>query len=179
MAIPVDPSRRPVIALVLLAVLAGAAPPLPAAPTEQQVKAVFLFNFSRFVDWPQEAFAAADAPLVIGVLGDDPFGADLDAVVRGESVRGHPLTVRRFASVEQIDHSEQRRLERILDRLAGRSILTVADAEDAARRGVMIHLVTERNRVRLRINLGASEAVGLTLSSKLLRPAQIVDGRES
>ncbi len=158
-----------------------------APPTEAQVKAVFLFNFSQFVDWPEEAFATADAPLVIGVLGEDPFGADLDQVVHGESVRGHPLVVRRFTDAAQIDtchilfisHSEQHQLEQILKHLGERSVLTVGDGEGFERRGVMIRLVTERNRVRMRINLQAAVAAGLTLSSKLLRPAEIVGDRES
>ncbi len=165
------------------ALLWSAGPAGSAGPTEYQVKAVFLFNFSRFVDWPEQAFATPSTPLAICVLGDDPFGADLDEVVRGESSNGHPLKVQRVASVEDaagchilfISPSEQRRLEGILETLKGRSILTVADGEGFARRGVMIGLKTEANRVRLNINLKAAEAAGLTISSKLLRPAVIVE----
>src|SRR5689334_16419660 len=88
-----------------------------AVTPEYQLKAVFLFNFTQFVEWPPQAFADANSPLVIGVLGDDPFGAYLDETVRGETVNGRPLTVQRYASVEEaskchvlfISHSEAAR----------------------------------------------------------------------
>ena len=73
-----------------------------AAPTEYQVKAVFLFNFSRFVEWPPAAFASPDAPFVVGVFGHDPFGADLDEVVKGRSVNGRPLIVRRLQTAAAV-----------------------------------------------------------------------------
>jgi hypothetical protein len=157
---------------------------LPAAVQEYQIKAVFLYNFVRFVDWPTRTFAAAHTPLVIGVLGADPFGGALDDAVRGESVNGHPLAVQRFRRVEDvvdcamlfISRSEAGRLESILVALRHRSILTVSDAENFARRGGMIRFVNENNKVRLRINVGAAREAGLTISSKLLRPAEIVTG---
>jgi hypothetical protein len=153
----------------------------PASP-EYQLKAVFLFNFAQFVEWPATAFADSTAPLVIGILGTDPFGAYLDETVRGEKVNDHPLEVRRYRSVDQIaachilfvSRDDQARLAGILDSLRGRSVLTVSDAERFASRGGMIRFVTDHNRIRLRINLDAARAAHLTLSSKLLRPAQIV-----
>jgi hypothetical protein len=167
---------------IVLGALAPAAQAQPAAPLEYGIKAVFLFNFARFVAWPPAAFADAQAPLVIGVLGDDPFGDTLDEAARAENVNGHPLVVRRFHAVEDIgacqilfiSRSETRRLDEILAALRGRSVLTVGDMDDFARRGGMIRFVTENNRVRLRINLEAAQAAHLTLSSKLLRPAEIV-----
>ena len=154
----------------------------PAAPPEYQVKAVFLFHFAQFVTWPAGAFADSAAPLVIGILGDDPFGPYLDETVKGESVAGHPLAVRRLAGLEEaagchilfVTRGEMGRLPEILDTLAGRSVLTVSDAEGFAKRGGMIRFLTDRNRIRLRINLEAARAADLTLSSKLLRPAEIV-----
>lgn len=173
----------------LLAAWNLAAQPATPATTagiakEYQLKAVFLFNFSQFVSWPTNAFSEPNSPLVIGVLGTDPFGANLDAVVRGEKVNGHPLEVRRYSKVEEvgpchilfISQSEASRLETILETLKGRNILTVSDVDQAARRGVMIRFATENNKIRLRINLAAAEAAGLTISSKLLRPATIVAG---
>jgi hypothetical protein len=68
------------------------------SPSEYQVKAIFLFNFSHFVDWPAEAFKSPTEPFIIGVLGADPFGPRLDEAVRGEHIAGHPLVVRRFNS---------------------------------------------------------------------------------
>jgi YfiR/HmsC-like len=162
----------------------GVAAQSPAAP-EYRLKAVFLFNFAQFVEWPASAFPEPDSPLVIGVLGEDPFGAYLDETVRGETVNDRPLTVRRYRQVEEIggchilfvSRSEQGRLGEILDSLKGRSVLTVSDANGFASRGGMIGFVTEENRIRLRVNLEVARAANLTISSKLLRPAQIVSTR--
>jgi YfiR/HmsC-like len=154
--------------------------------SEYQVKAVFLFNFAHFVAWPPEAFATPETPFVIGVLGKDPFGPQLDAVVRGETADKRPMVVERFHNVGEIQscnilfigRTAARDLPEILAALKGRSILTVSDAEAAEQSGVMIRLVTQNNRIRLRIDLGAAKASNLTISSKLLRPAEIVGGGE-
>jgi hypothetical protein len=155
-----------------------------AAPTEYQVKAVFLFNFSRFVEWPPAAFASPDAPFVVGVFGHDPFGADLDEVVKGRSVNGRPLIVRRLQSAAEgsdcqilfIHQSEQRHLSEVLSALDRHSTLTVSDIPGAAQRGVMIRLVTEGGRVRMRVNVESARAAELVISSNLLRAADIVAG---
>jgi uncharacterized protein DUF4154 len=152
------------------------------APTENQVQAVFLYNFSRFVEWPAQTFAAPNDPFVIGILGNDPFGARLDEAVRNEQINGHPLSVRRFRDIAQVencqilfvDRSETAHLGQILAALDHRSTLTVSQADGAAQRGVMIQFATENNRIRLRINVDSARASGLTISSKLLRPAEIV-----
>jgi hypothetical protein len=167
-------------ALAIMAILreAGAA----EAPTEYQVKAVFVFNFAHFVEWPPQAFTAPDAPFVIGILGSDPFGARLDEAVRGERIDQHPLQVRRFRNVDElgpcqvlyIDRSVSAESRRVLTALDHRSTLTVSDMDGAAEGGVMIQFVTENSRIRLRINVEAARAAGLTISSKLLRPAEIV-----
>jgi hypothetical protein len=159
-----------------------------AAPSEYQVKAVFLFNFTQFVDWPPRAFPSPETPFVIGILGKDPFGAQLDEVVRGETVNHRPLLVERYHGVDEIGNcnmlfigrTDLGSLPQILAALKGRSILTVSDGDgDAAdARGVMIRLVTQSNRIRLRIDVGAAKAGNLTISSKLLRPAEIVGGGE-
>jgi YfiR/HmsC-like len=177
---------RHAVAIVAVLLALGAAPAraqAPAAPTEYQVKAVFLFNFSQFVDWPAGSFPDGRAPLVIGVLGKDPFGATLDEIVRGETVNGRPLEVRRYGSAEQIDdachilfieRSQEERFDGVLAALKGRSVLTVGDFEGFARRGGIIRFVTVGNKIRLRVNLAAAQDAKLTISSKLLRPAQIV-----
>lgn len=155
------------------------------APTEYQVKAVFVFNFSRFVEWPPQAFTAPNQPFVICILGDDPFGGRLDEAVRGEQINQHPLLVRRFRHIAEaencqilyIDRSEREQLHQILAALDHRSTLTVSELNDAAERGGMIQFTTEENRIRLRINVDSARAAGLTISSKLLRPAEIVGTR--
>lgn len=151
--------------------------PVQSAPaTEYQVKAVFLFNFAQFVEWPP---GEGSAPLVIGVLGQDPFGGYLDQTVRGERVNGRPLIVQRYHRVEDIrschvlfiSRSESDRLDQIISSLKYRRILTVCDSTSG--RGVIIRLVTEQNKVKLRINVEAAKAANLTISSKLLRLAQL------
>src|SRR2546426_3168378 len=114
----------------------------PPAP-EYQVKAVFLFNFAQFVEWPANAFPETRTPLVIGVLGEDPFGAYLDETVRGEKVNDQSLAVQRYRRVEEIktchvlfiSRSEADRLEQIFNGLKGRNILTVGDCDGFAPRG--------------------------------------------
>ncbi len=154
----------------------------PPVSKEYQVKAVFLFNFSQFVDWPTNAFPEKQTPLVIGVLGENPFGAYLDEIVRGETVNNHPLLIEHYSRLEDIkrcqilfvSRSETRQLDLILENLKGRSILTVGDIEGFAKRGGMIQFVTKKNKIRLQINLEAAKAAGLTISSKLLRLAEII-----
>lgn len=165
-----------IVGLLLLAADAS------AALSEQRLKAVFLFNFSRFVEWPPSAFTAADAPFVIGVFGRDPFGSDLDDVARGEAVNGRQLLVKRVRSVEDaaacqilfIPQSERANLDEILAALARSNTLTVSDLDGAARHGTMIRLVTDHDKIRLHINVESARAAGLTISSKLLRAAEIV-----
>ncbi len=149
---------------------------------EYQVKALFLYNFSQFVQWPENSFPDAQSPLVIGVLGDNPFGGYLDQIVRGERVGNRALVVQRYRRVEDIRNchvlfisaSEAYRLDQILDRLRGRSILTVGDANGFLLHGGMIRFVTERNKIGMRIGLENARAENLVISSKLLKPAEIV-----
>jgi hypothetical protein len=153
---------------------------------EYQIKAVFLFNFAQFVDWPPESFPDAQAPLVIGILGKDPFGPYLDEAVKGEKVNNRAMVIRRYTNVNDvadcqilfISQSEAARLDQILERLRGRSILTVGDMEGFSQLGGMIRFVIENSKVRLRINIKAAKQAHLTISSKLLRPAEIVSMRE-
>jgi hypothetical protein len=174
--------RRAAALVAALLALAAAPGRAQAPPTEYQVKAVFLFNFSQFVDWPAAAFADGRSPLVIGVLGDDPFGTTLDEIVRGATVNGRPLAVRRYKSVDQvdachilfIDRSQTEQLDTVVAALKERTVLTVGDFEGFTRRGGIIRFVTVGNKIRLRVNLAAAQQANLTISSKLLRPAQIV-----
>ncbi|MGE0680216.1 MAG: YfiR family protein [Candidatus Binatia bacterium] len=153
-----------------------------APPPEYQLKAVFLFNFAQFVEWPPQAFPEAQTPLVIGVLGEDPFGAYLDEIVRDEIVNDRPLAIQRYHRVEEIktchvlfiSRSEADRFEQIFTDLKGRHILTVGDAAGFVKHGGLIRFVIEKNKIRLRVNLEAAKDTNLVISSKLLRPAEIV-----
>lgn len=170
------------LALALIFAPASRAQAQAEPSREYQLKAVFLFNFAQFVEWPAAAFPANDAPLVVGLVGDDPFGAYLDALVKDEKSHDHPLIVKRFRTVQEIEAchvlfigaSEDARVPKALAALQGRSVLTVSDSPNFTREGGMIRFVTESGKLRLRINLEVARAAGLTLSSKLLRPADIV-----
>jgi hypothetical protein len=168
-------------ALVLVAWgVVGATAPV----SEYQLKAVFLFNFAHFVEWPPAALPRDKAPFIIGVLGKDPLGASLEEVLRGENVNQHPLAVEHYRNAAEIGDcqilfipsAEIGQLEAILTALKGKSTLTVTDADPPAARGVVIVLVKRDNRIRLRIDLQAAKASNLTISSKLLRPAEIAGG---
>ncbi len=159
------------------------APVHPATPVaEDAVKAVFLFNFAHFVEWPPGIFASAAQPFVIALAGGESLLPALKEAVRGESVDGHPLVVRPMqpglaesaGHIIFIGRSEAAQLPGILAGLPRSGTLTVSDVPGSAHRGVMIEMVNERNRIRLRINLAAARVAGLTISSNLLRPAEIV-----
>jgi hypothetical protein len=177
--VPLHRFRRALFAALVLA--SGVC--LPAAPpSEYQVKAVFLFNFGQFVEWPATVYDSPQAPFIIGVLGEDPFGGTLDEVVRGELVGGRSLVVRRFKNADEIGdchilfigRNESGHLREALQAVRGRSVLTVTDIEGADRQGAVIVLFNENNRIRMRINLAAAKAGQLVISSKLLRPAVVV-----
>ncbi len=150
---------------------------------EYQIKAVFLFNFLQFVEWPPESSLAEDEPIRIGVLGDDPFGVALDEAVRGERVRGRPLTVSRARRAEQlrdchllfISKSEGGGLDAILPAFAHRPVLTVSDADGFARQGGIIAFYPEGKKVRFEINVGSARSAGLKISSELLHLGRIID----
>jgi hypothetical protein len=174
---------RLIVCSALLTLAAAAADALGAdAPTEDQVKAVFVFNFAHFVDWPAQSASSGDTPFVIGVIGGEEFGTRLQEVTRGERIGEHPLVVTRYRHVEEIgdcrilyiDRSESAMLNRVLAALGHRGTLTVSDVAGSAEHGAMIQFVTDNNRIRLRINVDSARAAGLTISSKLLRPAEIV-----
>lgn len=151
-------------------------------PREYQIKAVFLYNFAQFTEWPTNAFTATNDPIVIGVLGSNPFDDYIEHTIKGETVRGHPIKVVRYKNVEEIQtchilyigRSESRHLEQVVRKLNGKPMLTVSDIPDAAEAGVGIGFVTERNRIKLQINLGPIKSGALVVSSKLLRLAEIV-----
>src|SRR5205085_544825 len=113
---------------------------------EDKVKAVFLYNFTRFIDWPDTSFSSKDAPLIIGIIGNDRFGTYLVDVVRGEKVDMHPIIVKHFSEVSEINSchilyinsDEEGMVKSILDSLAGRSILTVNDISEFPQIGGMV-----------------------------------------
>ena len=174
--------RRLFLPVILLAVGFFHSWTQAKAFNEYDLKAAFLYNFAQFVEWPPEAFESAQTHLVIGVLGEDPFGKTLDKIVQDEVVKNRKLDVQRYRRVEDIatchilfiSQSEAGRLGQILDRLKGKNILTVGDSENFAHQGGVVRLLLEKNKIRLRINIEAAKAARLTISSKVLRAAELV-----
>lgn len=167
------------VVMVMLAISAFQQQKGPSA--EHKIKAIFLFNFAQFVVWPEEAFSSPQAPIIIGILGDDPFGSYLNETVKGEKVGTHPLTVKRFSKAEEateshilfINTSRSDKLSEILPMLKGHHILTVGDTPGFAKTGGIIRFVSENNKIRIRINLDVAKQEELSISSKLLRLAEI------
>jgi hypothetical protein len=149
---------------------------------EYELKAAFLFNFAKFIQWPAETFPDAETPLVIGVLGDDPFGAVLDSLVNRQSANGRHLVVRRGKSLAEIgtsqilfvSRSEASRLESILASVGSASTVTVGEVDRFTEAGGVIHLVRSGAHIRFEVNLFQAEQNHLKLSSKLLTLARIV-----
>lgn len=152
---------------------------------EYQLKAAFLYNFTQFTDWPTSAFSTANAPIVIGIVGEDPFGKKLDDVVSGEVVRGRPLVIKRLRADDDlqscqvlfISRSEKERLRALLTQLRGRPVLTVGDISDFAQQGGMVSLVLANKTVKLEINQATAEEAGLQISAKLLKLARIAKSK--
>ena len=174
----------PVVAALIAACLpatgAAAAPP---EFSEYQVKAAFLYNFAKFVEWPADAFADSSAALIIGVVGDDPFGAALDKTVLGKTVRGRRLEIARYAGIRDIQHchilfvaaSEERQLAAILHKVGSSHVLTVGETRDFAASGGIVNFVVTNYRVGFQINVAAAQRARLRISSRLLRLAEIID----
>lgn len=177
--------RRPRI-LALSAVVAAAAFLLlgdlcaqRAKPTEYQVKATYLYHFTQFVQWPQNAAPGGYEAFPICILGKDPFQADLDMVLNGETVAGKSVIATRISTPRQalgcrilfISSSEGDRLEDILAAVGKGGVLTVSDMPYFTQRGGMIQFTSEGNRIRFAVNLTSAAEAGLTLSSELLKLA--------
>lgn len=175
------------LAVALLACLAG----LPAPPSssaqppgqglEYRVKAAFLYNFARFVSWPDEQ--PNSEPLVIGVLGKDPFGDVLESTIKGKTVSGRPFRVLRLSAGESVadcchilfvSSSERRDAGKLIAALDGAPVLTVGEFDGFLDKGGMIGFLIEDGAVRIDVNLEAAEAARLELSSQLMRVARTV-----
>ncbi|HWE53655.1 MAG TPA: YfiR family protein [Bryobacteraceae bacterium] len=147
---------------------------------EYQVKAAFLLNFTKFIEWPPASFGNAGAPLSICILGEDPFGATLDRIAGGEVVNGRSITIERVlhlpvpASCRVLFISRRAKEPRSpLD--LGPGVLTVGEGEAFLREGGMIAFVIENRRVRFEINRMIAENAGFRISSKLLNIAKAVE----
>lgn len=147
--------------------------------SEFQVKAAYLYNFGRFVHWPDENNAERTESFEICVLGADPFGQALDATLAGGTILGKSVAAKRIAKPQEVDScrilfissSEESRLKEDLAALDKTRVLTVSDIPRFSERGGMIGFILEGNRVRFDVNLDSAQLAGLTLSSELLKVA--------
>jgi uncharacterized protein DUF4154 len=181
-----SPTSQLFVTVLALLIVSGVGFPAKAAlgdlSREYEIKSGLLFNLTRFVEWPPDAFASPSSPIVIGIIGRDPFGALLDKVVEGEVVNGRKVVIKRYDNIRAIERchilfvstSERGRVREILGAIKGRPILTVSDMEDFVRRlGGMVRFFTnEQNKIRLRINLDEARAHRLTISARLLQVAE-------
>jgi hypothetical protein len=173
-----------VIALVAVGAIFGPLGPSAqkSKPREFEVKATYLYNFARFVEWPTTAAAAKSDSFPICVLGQDPFGPALDTIVAGETIGGKAVLVKRVLKPQEavscgvlyISSSEETRLREVLAGLDKAAVLTVSDIPRFSQRGGMIQFVQESNKIRFEVNLARAEGAGLTLSSELLKVAVLV-----
>ena len=161
------------LGLLLAAALSRAQAPPPSA---YQLKAAFLYNFAKFIDWPPEAFAENKSPFIIGVLGDNPFGNVLDQTVAGKLINDRPITIQPFRAGDAVTNchilfissSEKKRLPEIIQTLRTTAVLTVGETERFIETGGMVNFVQEASKIRFQINDDAAKAARLKISSKLL-----------
>jgi hypothetical protein len=154
----------------------------PSPPTEYEVKAAFLYNFARFVEWPPDTFHDPDAPFVIAVLGRDPFGSVLDETVAGKTVLGRRIEVRRASRPEEVGDaqivfvsaSERASLPSILKALDRPGRLIVGEMDGFAEHGGTINFTMQGRKVRFQINPTQAEQARLKMSSQLLKLATLV-----
>jgi hypothetical protein len=152
--------------------------------SESQIKAGFLFNFTKFVEWPPEAFADPGVPIVLGIVGDNTVTDLLIETATGKTVNGRAVTVRRFKEGQDprtchilfVSSSEEKHVPQILERLKGSPILTVSETSGFAQSGGMINFFVEGNKVRLEINLDATARARLKISAKVIAVARLVTG---
>ncbi|MEY2428936.1 MAG: hypothetical protein QOJ40_1821 [Verrucomicrobiota bacterium] len=178
---------RAVVLLTLFGLLAGSNRGFGGETSlnEYQVKSLFLLHFAKYVDWPADAFEAANAPIVIGVVGEGKFGGELAKTVEGKNVDGRPILIRQIQTPEELDKchilfiraSEKMGLAEILGRLKTRPVLTVGEADHFLEQGGVINFVKKEGKVRLEINLDAARQANLQISSKLLNVADVVKGK--
>jgi YfiR/HmsC-like len=182
----ISPTWRQSVALTLAALLTMTYAPAGRAQTsplsEYQLKAAFLFNLAKFIDWPSGSFASPESPFTICILGADPFGRAMDDVLQGKTVGERTVAVERSKDLAGARHcqmifvssSEKPRVREILDGLKGTNALVVGETEGFAEAGGAVQFALEENHVRFLINTDAADRAGLKVSSKLLSLARVV-----
>ena len=174
------------VLLAALSMVATGAGADTATALEYKVKAGYLFNFAKFVDWPAKTLPVTNSPIVIGVLEDDPAAPLLDQQLQGKVANGHPLLVRRLPDLAGvpvcqiffISRAQSQRTDELLANSQTAPVLLVGEADQFAHRGGMINFVRKDETFRLEVNLEAAEKAGLKVSSKLASIATLVKTRK-
>jgi hypothetical protein len=154
----------------------------PGTLSEQQVKAAFLFNFIKFVDWPQGAFLQKSSPILIGVIGDDPLARELEQSLRNKSINGRELVLRQIGWPSDVKGyhilllcaSEAKATPAVLASVKESPTLTIGEIDRFGEQGGIINFYIEEKKVRFEINLDAAEKARLKISSQLLSLARII-----
>jgi hypothetical protein len=152
--------------------------------SEHQVKAAFLINFPKYVDWPAEAFARTNSPIVIAVLGETRVTGEIQKVITGRTVNGREIVLKRLASGEEPDachilfvpEAEQQRSPNLLAKVRD-GVLIVGESDDFLERGGIINLARRGGKIALEVNLPAAEKARIKIGSKLLGVATVVKGK--
>lgn len=153
-----------------------------AASKEYQIKAACLLNFIQFIEWPPAAFAEPASPLIVGVLGEDPFGDALEQTFQDEPMQGRPVVVKRSRQFDDlknchllfIGRSEKEHLAEILKVTSAFSTLTVSETDGFAQSGGIINFYIDGGKIRFEINPDAAQRSGLKVGSQLLKRARII-----
>jgi hypothetical protein len=156
--------------------------PASAAAKEYQVKAAFLYNFTKFIEWPPRSFSGPEDPIVIGVLGDGPFAAELEQVVMNRNVNGRGLVVKPVVSVAEaqsvdvlfVSEAQEYMFGEIAPVIAHNPILTIGESRAYAHSGGIINFVLDNDKVRFEINMEAAERAGLKVSAQLQKLARAI-----
>jgi hypothetical protein len=170
--------RGAAVALFLGLLGAGQDAELP----EYVVKAGFLFNFAKYVEWPADAFDGPKAPIRVGVAGDDPFGATLEKTLKDKNVNGRGFTIDRFKEPADIQRCHilfvartgKERTSAMLERARQPGMLTVGEADGFAQAGGVVSILIEEGKPKLEVNLGAAQERKVVINAKLLKLAVIV-----
>ena len=153
-----------------------------AVSKEYQIKAAFLYNFTKFVEWPAEKFEGTNAPIVIGVLGKNPFGAVLAETVKDRKVNGRGIVVKQIDSVSEVKGlhvlfvttAEVSRFEGLGDALREGSVLGVNESEAFLKAGGTLMFALENDKVRFDIDMNSAERAKLKVSAQLQKLARSV-----
>jgi hypothetical protein len=181
---PRTPLRAPRWLLLLWLALLGAfaTPAQDTQLTEADLKAAFLYNFAKFIDWPKDAFLNEESPIVVGIFGDEDFAATLRTLLQNKKAHGRAFVVRRVVNSQEAKNcqflffreAENRRLPQVLDTIRRLPILTVGESADFLDNGGMLNLFFEDKQLRFEVNPGPAETAKLNISSQLMRLAKTV-----